>query len=354
VENRVWHIACWFPLVNDKTRVAVEWILEKNHYQTLGIAPDADLAAIKLAYRRLARRFHPDISTEPKASEKFAEITEAYRALQAQEILRANRHKVQKSQTSPQLKEQPSKKEPPQKPQSAEKSEGGQAESRKQNQTTHTDDARSTETAADQQAEAKTKSKSKDCELTAYLSIEEFYWGADLKIDPSSQCPGRRARNRQPRQLLRLKINRGMQPGQRLRIRDPEQHSSSEDGSLYVTIKLKPHERYDVVDNHLYVDLPLSTWEAQSGAIVDVATPGGRIEVDVPAGISSGQTIRVPRRGLPKSASEAGDLLAVARIVSVDERTRKMQRWPHVPHKEVKHWRAVGGYKAGNSVDVFA
>jgi curved DNA-binding protein len=301
--------------------------VQKNPHQILGIASDADLTAIKLAFRRLAHRYHPDISSEPDAGEKFAEITAAYRLLQAEEILKANRHKVQKSSTQ---SGGPAKTQFNSKPLAAAQASKSQAH-------------KNTKPAND------AKVSEKDCELTAHLSIEEFYWGAELKLNPSAQCPGRRTRPSTPPRLLNVKIRRGMKPGQRLRIKDPDRS-----GSIYLTVELKPHDRYDVVDNDLYVDLPLSSWEAKSGAVVDVVTPGGRLEVDVPAGISSGQMIRVPQRGLPQSASEYGDLFAVARVVNLDERTRKMQRWPHVPHRDVRHWAPVGGYRAGNSVDVFA
>lgn len=309
-----------------------------DYHQILGVPQDANMASIKLAYRRLARRYHPDVSSEPDASERFAAITEAYRALHAEQILKENRHKVQNA--------------PNRMHKNTEHSPSGSTTT--DNTTDNTGNRTGAASDSPDRPSVSKEGNLTDCELTAHLSIEELYWGVELKIDPSTQCPGRRRRDHKTSKLLRVKLRRGTRSGQRLRIKEPDARSENQHGAIYLTVHLKPHERYDIVDNNLYVDLPLSSWEAQNGAIVDLITPGGRVDVGVPPGISSGQSIRIPRRGLPRSDTEYGDLFAVARIVSLDERTRKLRQWPHTAHRDIRHWRPVGGYKAGAGIDVHA
>ena len=303
--------------------------MTNSHHRVLGVNGDVNPAELKAAFRKLAHRYHPDISNEENAKEKFIEVVEAYRALTATmnaksaNVFKKTAGKRRAIFTPP----------PPHATASAPRD--------------HQPNEPTCEPAPSSRPE-----KGKDCHMDAFVSVEELYWGAELKVNPSSACCGtRKHRVNQP--LLHVKIPRGTKNGAQLRLagKGAPGKNGGANGDIYLAIRLKHHERYDVSDDNLYVDLPLSRWEAEHGAIVDVVTPGGRIEVDVPAGISSGQSIRILNRGLPQSASKSGDLFAVARLVTTRVRSHHLHKWPHIAHADSKRWRLVGG-RHGNTIDV--
>ncbi|MDB6060932.1 MAG: curved DNA-binding protein [Verrucomicrobiaceae bacterium] len=321
-----------------------------NYHRILGVSADATPAALKAAFRKLAHRYHPDISTEKNATERFIEIVEAYRALTATPTPTTESVFKKTSSNRGTVFTEPSGFVKPAESTAFSghnvKPSNGWSEQKSEQRKSH-------EKTADTQPESGPV-KGKDCHIETHLSVEELYWGVQLKINPAAQCPGRRTKKEvNATKLLNLKIHRGTRPGTRLCLRgkgEPGKNGGSH-GDIYLTLKLKPHERYEVQGDHLYIDMPMTRWEAQQGAFIDLVTPGGRIEVDVPAGISSGQTVRIPRRGLPKGDDEYGDVVAVARLVDISARTEHMHKWPHVSHPETKRWRPVEGTR-GNTIDV--
>lgn len=282
-----------------------------RYYRILGVSSGASAAELKAAFRRLAHRYHPDISSEANAKEKFIEVVEAYRALTSGY-----------------------KWEPPLHTKSDD-------HFYKESNTHHA---------------SKTPKNGQDCNMEVPLSIEELYWGIEIKVDPLNGCHGRRSeKGWRNSSLLKVKVKRGTRNGARLRLRGKGEPGTDggANGDLVLTIKIKPHDRYDVSGDNIYVDMPLSRWEAKEGAIIDLITPGGRIEVDVPAGIASGQSIRIPQRGLSRSSgkSDMGDMFAVARLVDVDTRTAASHKWPHISHNGAVRWQTVGKTH-GSNIDV--
>lgn len=289
--------------------------MRSEYHRLLGVADDASPADLKAAFRKLAHRYHPDVSTEEGATEKFIAIVKAYRALTG--AVHSNKSRQAADRSSEQS-------------------------------------APDTTAASGKESARSPSTKGKDCHIDVHVSIEELYWGVELKINPSSLCLGRRSKKGWKNSgLLNVKVRRGTRNGERLRLRGQGEsgQSGGEAGDIYLTIQLKPHPRYEVSGDDLYVDMPVSRWEAREGAVIDVITPGGRVEVDVPPGIGSGQSVRIPNRGLPRSAAEHGDLFAVARLVNVEARAQKLRKWPCVPHADALRWRPVGG-RHGNTIDV--
>jgi curved DNA-binding protein len=302
--------------------------MTNRYHQLLGVSEHASLDDIKKAFRRLARRYHPDVSSELDAKEKFIQVVEAYRVLSS----------AAKIDTSSSTAESPASKSATAKPSAT--PSGAENNSTKPND--HHD------------AESKDSACGKDCHLNVPLSIEELYWGTEVKIDPTTACLGRRSKKGwRNSSLLKISIQRGTQHGARLRLAGKGEAgcNGGAAGDVILTITLKPHERYEVSGDNLYVDMPLSVLEAKAGTITDVMTPGGRVEVAVPAGISSGQSVRIPQRGLPHSASEAGDLFAVARLINLEKRTSNLNKWPHVSHAASTRWQTVGNTR-GKRIDI--
>ena len=97
-------------------------------------------------------------------------------------------------------------------------------------------------------------------------------------------------------------------------------------GDLYLLVRLAPHPRYRVDGRDITVELPVPPWDATLGAKAPVETPGGRVEVKVPAGSSSGRRLRLRGRGLPNPRGAAGDLYAEVRIVTPQRLTAEQRK----------------------------
>ncbi len=114
---------------------------------------------------------------------------------------------------------------------------------------------------------------------------------------------------------LNVKIPRGIQAGQHIRLAGQGETLPGETkaGDLFLEVSFAPHKLYRPEGRDLYLDLPVAPWEAALGASVPVPTPGGTVELKIPAGSKAGAKLRLRGRGLP--AKEPGDLYAVLQVV---------------------------------------
>jgi curved DNA-binding protein len=166
-----------------------------------------------------------------------------------------------------------------------------------------------------------------DFEVDAQISLEQAYTGTelDLKLNiPETDASGL---VRKTSKTLKVRIPKGATDGQRLRLagRGGKGVNDSKSGDLYLNIRLYPHSLFRVEGYDLYLDLPLTPWEAVLGASVQVPTLGGDVRLKVPPGTSSGQQMRIAGRGLPKPLGGGGDLFIVIQIAvppQVSERER--------------------------------
>ena len=116
---------------------------------------------------------------------------------------------------------------------------------------------------------------------------------------------------------VKVRVPKGAADGQRLRLSGMggRGFAGGPAGDLYLTIGLLPHRLYRADGHDLYLDLPMAPWEAALGATIGVPTPGGKVQLKVPAGTASGNKLRLSGRGLPRPKGNSGDFYAVARIV---------------------------------------
>ena len=126
---------------------------------------------------------------------------------------------------------------------------------------------------------------------------------------------------------MEVTIPPGVVEGQRIRLagQGGSGSGSGPDGDLYLVVRIAPHPRFRLEGRNVHVELPVSPWEAALGTSVSVATPGGEVQMRVPAGTSCGRRLRLRHRGLPNPRGDAGDLLAEVKIkvphtLSDDER----------------------------------
>ncbi len=288
----------------------------KDYYSTLGVERGASEAEIKKAYRALAQKNHPDVSKAPDAESRFKEIAEAYQTLKDPERRAAY----------DQLGAHPPGQEfnPP--PDWGESFRGG----RQAFDDLDLSDlfagagGRRWRTAA---GGANVPLPGQDYELSASVSLEDAYAGTLIDLDLSLPEFDAEGRMRRVARVLKARVPKGATHGQRLRL--PGQGGrgfhGGRNGDLYLTITLLPHRLFRVSGHDLYLDLPLTPWEAALGTSVQVPTLGGAVQLKVPAGLPAEQSLRLAGRGLPKPGGGSGDLFAIPKIVVPPKLTDREQ-----------------------------
>jgi curved DNA-binding protein len=276
-----------------------------DYYAALGVERGASAEEIKKAYRRLAQKYHPDVSKEPEAEARFKEIAEAYQTLKDPE----------KRAAYDELGQRPQGEEfrPP--PDWA-RQHGGGAEGFSFDDLDFGDLFSRFNRGAGGGASGRGSMPGQDFEIPAEISIEDAFNGTTLELQLSMpEFDG--AQMRRVPHHVKARIPPGATDGQRLRLpgKGGKGFNGGRAGDLYLDITLKPHPRYRAAGHDLFVDLPLAPWEAALGASVEVQTPGGPVNLKVRAGTSSGQKLRLAGRGLPRPRGAAGDLFAVVQVV---------------------------------------
>ena len=294
-------------------------------YDVLGVSRGASSDDIQRAYRKLARKYHPDVSSEPGAEEKFKELSEAYSVLTDPE----DRSRYDRfGPNFRQYRDIPDGARGP--AATAGRGAGGWA-AREQGAgpdgwgpggpgpgfgggprvrvSGDIDDAAWQDligewfsgrgpggpiTGSDQEA---------DLDLT----VEEAYRGGRRTI----QLAGGQDRT------YEVTIPPGVVDGQRIRLsgQGAQGVGAGPAGDLYLIARIRPHPRYRLSGRDITVTLPVSPWEAALGATVPVETPGGPVKVQVPAGTPSGRRLRLRGQGMPNPRGAPGDLFAEVRIV---------------------------------------
>ncbi|MBI2224126.1 MAG: DnaJ domain-containing protein [Betaproteobacteria bacterium] len=292
----------------------------KDYYRILGVARSATVEDIKKAYRKLAHKYHPDVSKDPEGEEKFKEVAEAYETLKNPEKRAAY---DQLGSYQPGQDFQP----PP---------EWGRQFGDSQFSFEDIDlaDLFAGLAAGRHRAgpgSGQIRMPGQDYEVTAGISLEQAYRGTEVELNltvPEYDAKG--LLHRVPR-IFKVRIPRGATDGQRLRLagRGGKGLNGGRDGDLYLNIALRPHPLFRVSGHDLYLDLPLAPWEAVLGAAVEVPTLGGPVRLKVPPNTRAGQQLRLSRRGLPKPNGKEGDLFAIAQVVmpaATSERERELFR----------------------------
>ncbi len=281
----------------------------KDYYATLGVAKTAGADDIKKAYRKLARKYHPDVSKEKDATQKFQDVSEAYETLKDPEKKAAydqlGTHQAgQDFRPSPGWEQQ--------------FSQGG----------TQFEDVDLADLFAGLgrgrgfgggragTAYRDVPITGEDFEVQGNLTLEQAYLGTMLELNlqiPEYDASGRM--RRVPR-AFKARIPPGVTDGERLRL--PGQGgkgvNGGRDGDLYIALRLLPHKLFRVSGRDLYLDLPIAPWEAVLGATIEIPTLGAPVRLKIKPVTQAGQQLRLAKRGLPKPGQE-GDLYVIVQIV---------------------------------------
>lgn len=278
----------------------------KDYYEILGVARTATTDEIKKAYRKLAHQYHPDISKDPAGEEKFKEIGEAYATLKDAE----------KRAAYDELGRHPSGQEfrPP--PNWAGQ-HGGQAYSFEDIDLSDLFASFSKGRQGTHHQSRNMPIPGQDYELATQISLEDAFHGTTVDLNFTVPEYDHQGQLKRVPHTFKARIPKGVTDGQKMLLRGKggKGANGGPDGNLYLNISFIPHRLFCVVEHDLFIDLPLTASEAALGSTVKVPTLDGAVNLKVPTGITSGQKLRINKRGLPKHNQEYGDLFAVAQIV---------------------------------------
>jgi len=284
----------------------------KDYYQTLGVPRDAGADEIKKAFRRLARKYHPDVSKEADAEQRMREVNEAYAVLSDPEKRAAYDQLGQGYQTGQDFRPPP------------DWDAGFEFSGR----------GFSPHEAADfsdffaelfghmggRQAGFGTRGgpyqvRGEDHHAKVLLDLEDAFSGATRQINLQVPAMDAQGRVRLNTRTLNVKIPRGVKEGQIIRLagQGAPAAGAATAGDLLLEVHFKPHPRLRPDGRDLHLKLPVAPWEAALGAIIAVDLPSGSVKVRIPEGAQSGRQLRVRGKGIP--GEPPGDLLLDIQVV---------------------------------------
>lgn len=296
----------------------------KDYYTILGVERSASQEDIQRAYRKLARKYHPDVNKEPGAEERFKELSAAYAVLKDAEKRKLYDQYGDSWKAVSEGHVPPSGAERIHVDFKGAGFDPGQFE----DLGSLFDSIFGVDFAGTGKGHRRTTYRrdwpmaGEDHEATLALSLEEAIEGGERTIhltDPST-CTKR---------SFTVRIPAGVRDGQRIRLagQGSQGASGGPDGDLYLRVQLNPHPIFKLDGGDLYTKLPVSPWEAALGAEVEAPTLEGTVRVKVPAGSSSGRKIRLKGKGYHLPNKKRGDLyieLSVAIPKELDNDEKKL------------------------------
>ena len=285
----------------------------KDYYASLGVEKTASADDIKKAYRKLVRKYHPDVSKLKDADSKTKEINEAYGVLgdaekrAAYDELGSGRRAGQEFQPPPNW------------------GGGGFGGGAGMDSDFFSD--LFSNVGRRGRSGGGFQMRGEDIHASIGIDLHDAFHGATRTISmrvPQADGSGRMVNSEKS---LDVKIPKGVLPGQQLRL-SGQGHAGrggAPNGDLYLEITLNPDRRYKVEGSDVYETVPVTPWEAALGGAIGVPTPSGNVEVNVPPGSQTGRKLRLKGRGIP--ASTPGDLYLVLEVVlppAHDDKARKL------------------------------
>ena len=292
----------------------------KDYYATLGVEKTAGADEIKKAYRKLARKYHPDVSKEKDAKEKFQEVSEAYETLKDPEK-RAAYDQLGSYQPGQDFRP------PPGWEQQFSQGEGGFSFDEVDLADLFAGlggGARGFRTGG--RARQNMPIPGEDYDVAVGITLEQAYSGTMLDLNLQVPEIDAQGRVRRVPHTFTARIPQGVTQGERLRLpgKGGKGMNGARDGDLYLNISIAPHPLYRVSGRDLYLDVPLAPWEAVLGASIEIPTLGGSVRLKIRPGTQAGQQLRLAKRGLPKPGNE-GDLYAIVQIAVPPSANEKEQ-----------------------------
>ncbi|WP_299732591.1 DnaJ C-terminal domain-containing protein [uncultured Tateyamaria sp.] len=275
----------------------------KDYYKVLGVARDAGADEIKKAFRKAARKYHPDIAPGPEAEAKFKEVNEAYEVLKDPER-RAAYDQLGREPPRHDGRYQP----PPGWDSGFSFSQGGPREGETFSDFFETLFRRGADPATDRGT-----GWGADSHGRIEITIEEAYEGAARTLSLRSPVLSPDGEVTLETRAISVHVPKGVTEGQHIRL-PGEGAPEAGAGDLFLEIVFAPHPIYRPDGRDLYLDLPIAPWEAALGGHVTMPTPDGRIDLRIPKNARTGQKLRLKGKGLP--GQPRGDIYATLKIVN--------------------------------------
>ncbi len=304
----------------------------QDYYDTLGISRDASQEQVHAAYRKLARKYHPDINKSPDAEERFKRIGEAY------EVLRDPEKRRRYDALGDNWKAGQDFTPPP----GWEFFDFGQGGASRRGGKTGTggrgfnfdffgdfgdspfsgfsdffemlfgggpgEYPRSRRGGGQRAAGQQAARRGQDQEAEITVTLEEAYRGTKRGFSLETMVPDSGGKFKREVKNLEVKIPPGTVDGQRLRLRGQGARGNGEAGDLYLRVRISPHPVFRLSGHDLELDAPVAPWEAALGARIEVPIIGGKASVKLQPGTQSGQRLRLRDKGFPKRNGGHGDL----------------------------------------------
>ncbi len=288
----------------------------KDYYKFMGVSRDATQDQIKRAYRKLARKYHPDVSKESNAETQFKEVGEAY------EVLKDPEKRAAYDRLGSQWRAGQEFKPPPGWDTGFEFSGGGFRPAEAADFSDFFEALFGGARFGRGERRSDFRMHGDDHHAKIPIDLEDACQDATRAITlrvPEITPDGHiQTRDRS----LNVRIPKGIKQGQRIRLaaQGASAVGDGTPGDLYLEIEFKPHRLYRVEKRDVYLDLPVAPWEAALGANITVPTLGGKVAMKIPKGSQAGDRLRLKGRGLP--GKPPGDQYVVLRIVTPPAATK--------------------------------
>jgi len=283
----------------------------KDYYMIMGLKRDATQDEIKRTYRKLARKYHPDVSREADAEARFKEVGEAY------EVLKDPEKRAAYDQLGANWKAGQEFHPPPNWDSGFEFSGGGFTGEGLGGFSDFFEQLFGHQAGAGQYTyRSHVNARGEDHHAKVEVDIEDAFHGATRSIQLQSPELDAHGQLQLKQRTLKIKIPKGIKEGQQIRLAGQGTPGMGQGvkGDLYLEIHFKPHPLYRAEGRDLFIQLPITPWEAALGATVKAPTPAGNVDLKIPAGSNSGNKLRLKGRGIP--GTPPGDIYVTLTVIT--------------------------------------
>ncbi|WP_339782655.1 DnaJ C-terminal domain-containing protein [uncultured Marinobacter sp.] len=297
----------------------------KDYYAVLGVSESASPEEIKKSYRKLARKYHPDVSKEDNADEKFKDLGEAY------EVLKDPEKRAEYDQLRKYGAQSDGSFQPPPGWQSQSGFGGGgytEADSRQFSDFFEQmfGGGQGPGRGAGGGFRQSVRMRGEDVLARLPLFLEEVFNGTEKQVSFAVHEADDHGRIVARQKTLKVKIPAGMREGQHLRLKGQGSPGigGGDPGDLLIEVELAPHPLFSVEGRDVVVTVPVTPWEAALGATITVPTVGSKVNVKVPKGTSSGRKLRLKGKGLP--GKHPGDQMVILQIAIPEQHSAEAEK----------------------------
>lgn len=305
----------------------------KDYYKILGVGKKASAVEIKKEYRKLARKYHPDVNKASDAEKKFKEVGEAYEVLKDPEKRKSyDQYGADWKTGKEQQQHQQQYRQQQQQYQDAGFGSGGGFDfgGGFGGSGDYSDFFESMFGGAQRRggsARHTVRQKGEDINASITIPLEDAFLGTSRKISFDTPTVSPDGQHENKRVSLNVKIPKGIRNEQKIRLagQGAPGHNGGEPGDMYIKVGFEKHGIFEVNGADIFINLPLAPWEAALGAQVNVPTPTGNIKLKIPEGSAQGKKLRLKGKGIP--SKKPGDLFVIINIIlppANDEKARKV------------------------------